>query len=118
MVSIMSSINFCTSGLRRSALSSGRPRSRSTGCPIRATFRIDMNEDYRMHVHDDSWSFRFCPRCGGGLESRLLKAGDPERLVCTACEFVFYLDPKVAVGTIITNERGHILLVRRAIEPG
>ena len=48
----------------------------------------------------------------------MLKAGDPERLVCTRCEFVFYLDPKLAVGTIISDERGRVVLVRRAIEPG
>ena len=63
-------------------------------------------------------SFRFCPVCGGELESRLLKASEPERLVCRLCEFVFYLDPKVAVATIVTDARGHVLLVRRAIEPG
>ena len=62
--------------------------------------------------------FRFCPVCGGELESRLLKATEPERLVCRACAFVFYRDPKVAVATIITDDNGHILLVRRAIEPG
>ena len=72
-----------------------------------------------MHPHhDDSPGYRFCPRCGMSLESRLLKAGEPERLVCIGCEFVFYLDPKVAVGTIIENDQGDILLVRRAIEPG
>ena len=32
--------------------------------------------------------YRFCPRCGGPLETRSLKAGDPERLVCAACGFV------------------------------
>ena len=85
---------------------------------MRATFRIDMIEDYRMHPHDDGAGFRFCPRCAAELESRLLKAGEPERLVCGGCAFVFYLDPKVAVGTIIADTRGHILLVRRAIEPG
>jgi len=31
---------------------------------------------------------------------------------------VFYLDPKVAVGTIIRDDRGDIVLVPRAIEPG
>ena len=62
--------------------------------------------------------FRFCPLCGGPFESRLLKAGEPERLVCSRCGFVFYLDPKVAVGTIIRDEAGDIVLVRRAIEPG
>ncbi len=42
------------------------------------------------------------------------------RLVCTsaACGFVFYLDPKVAVGTIIRMPDGGIVLVKRAIEPG
>jgi len=63
-------------------------------------------------------AFRFCPMCGGALESRSLKAGDPDRLICAACGYVFYLDPKVAVGTIIADADGRILLVRRAIEPG
>lgn len=63
-------------------------------------------------------SYRFCPHCGGTLESRLLKASEPERLVCTACGFVFYIDPKVAVGTIVADEAGRVVLVRRAIEPG
>lgn len=67
---------------------------------------------------EDSAVYRFCPRCGQVLQRRLLKAGDPERLVCDTCGFVFYLDPKVAVGTIIRSESGHLVLVRRAIEPG
>ena len=71
-----------------------------------------------MHSHEPA--FTYCPVCGSGLEPRLLKAGEPERLVCRtdACGFVFYLDPKVAVGTIILDGAGRILLVRRAIEPG
>jgi ADP-ribose pyrophosphatase YjhB (NUDIX family) len=63
-------------------------------------------------------TFRFCPACGGGLESRSLKTGDPDRLVCTRCGYVLYLDPKVAVGTIIDDGEGRVVLVRRAIEPG
>jgi len=62
--------------------------------------------------------YRFCPSCGGALESRLLKSGDPPRLVCSSCGFVFYLDPKVAVGTIIRVADSRLVLVRRAIEPG
>jgi 8-oxo-dGTP diphosphatase len=62
--------------------------------------------------------YRFCPACGGGLQQRSLKAGDPDRLVCAACGFVFYLDPKVAVGTIIETPDARLVLVRRAIEPG
>ncbi len=48
----------------------------------------------------------------------MLKAGDPSRLVCAGCGFVFYLDPKVAVGAVIVDGVGRVLLVRRAIEPG
>ena len=70
-----------------------------------------------MHMHDER-PYSFCPMCGGELEPRSLKAREPERLVCVRCGFVFYLDPKVAVGTIITDDQGRILLVKRAIEPG
>jgi len=75
---------------------------------------MDMEQDYTVFTE----SLRFCPQCGGTLESRLLKATEPERLVCTRCAFVYYIDPKVAVGTIISDDRGRIVLVRRAIEPG
>ena len=71
-----------------------------------------------FHTHDDAPDYRFCPRCGGGLERRLIRPTEPERLVCARCGFVFYLDPKVAVGTIIRTTSSHLVLVRRAIEPG
>ena len=70
-----------------------------------------------IHPHHDP-PYRFCPICGGALEHRLLKAGEPERLVCTACGDIFYLDPKIAVGTIIRVDDDRIALVRRAIDPG
>jgi 8-oxo-dGTP diphosphatase len=70
-----------------------------------------------VHPHDTP-VYRYCPVCGGPLESRVLKATEPKRLVCETCGFVFYLDPKLAVGTIITDDEGRIVLVRRAIEPG
>jgi 8-oxo-dGTP diphosphatase len=71
-------------------------------------------------MHDDAHRFRFCPRCGAALEQKLLKPTEPERLVCTGagCGFVFYLDPKIAVGTIIDTGEGRLVLCRRAIEPG
>jgi 8-oxo-dGTP diphosphatase len=70
-----------------------------------------------MHPHDER-PYSFCPMCGGGLEPRAIKQNEPERLVCVQCGFVFYLDPKVAVGTIINDGSGRIVLVKRAIEPG
>ena len=71
-----------------------------------------------LDPHDDSHAYRFCPRCGGALERRVVKTGEPERPVCARCGFVFYLDPKIAVGTIIQSQHGRLVLVRRAIEPG
>ena len=71
-----------------------------------------------MAGSDDQRMFRFCPHCGGPFAARILKAGDPARLVCDACGFVFYLDPKVAVGTIIRTNDHEIVLCRRAIAPG
>ena len=62
-------------------------------------------------------SYKFCPLCGGLLENRLLKAGDPERLVCTACGYVYYIDPKLAVLALVPYEGG-LVMVRRSIEPG
>jgi ADP-ribose pyrophosphatase YjhB (NUDIX family) len=59
---------------------------------------------------------RFCPRCAGALEAKSLKASEPSRLVCAACGFVFYLDPKVAACTICLLDGG-IVLLRRSIEP-
>ena len=50
IVSIMSSISFCRSGCFSSAGSTGRARARSTGWPMRATFRMDMKEDYRLRA--------------------------------------------------------------------
>jgi len=44
-----------------------------------------MIKNYTMH--DEAHAFRFCPRCGGALERKLLKSTEPERLVCAACEF-------------------------------
>jgi ADP-ribose pyrophosphatase YjhB (NUDIX family) len=60
--------------------------------------------------------FRFCPRCGSGFESRTLKQGEPPRLVCAACNKVFYLDPKVAACAIFLVD-GSIVLLKRGIEP-
>ena len=38
--------------------------------------------------------------------------------MCARCGFIYYLDPKVAVGTIIRTPSDRLVLVRRAIEPG
>jgi ADP-ribose pyrophosphatase YjhB (NUDIX family) len=92
--------------------------ARSSGEPG-ASF--DRHDNERVsHAHDLEPPFRFCPVCGSSLEPRVLKVTEPTRLVCTrpSCGFIFYLDPKVAVGTVIRMPDDRIVLVRRAIEPG
>ena len=120
MVSIMSSMSFWTSGDMIAAGSMGLALSRSTGCPMPRDFQNRHSAELYCAVPTPPMSetFRFCPSCGGSLATRSLKSGDPDRLVCERCGFVFYLDPKVAVGTIIADAEGRIVLVKRAIEPG
>ncbi len=70
-----------------------------------------------MEVEYRPSEYSFCPRCGDRLEARLLKAGDPERLVCGSCSFILYLGPKLVAGAIFELDGG-ITLVQRDIEPG
>ena len=57
---------------------------------------------------------RFCPRCGAGL--RLEGRADGRRW-CAACEFVHYVDPKLAVVALVEDEAGRLLYVQRDHEP-
>lgn len=67
------------------------------------------------HPHGDI-NYRFCPVCAHPLQTQVIKSTEPGRLVCSRCGYVFYLDPKVAVGTIGAID-GKIILLKRGIEP-
>jgi 8-oxo-dGTP diphosphatase len=71
--------------------------------------------DHQAHFHGHI-DYRFCPRCGGGLEKRVVKSNEPTRLVCQACAFIFYQDPKVVAGTVFMLNGG-IVLLKRGVEP-
>ena len=58
--------------------------------------------------------FKFCPKCGNNLVSKIIRTHD--RLVCSSCGFVFYQNPKPAVGIYILNG-DKVLLAKRAIDP-
>jgi ADP-ribose pyrophosphatase YjhB (NUDIX family) len=60
--------------------------------------------------------YRFCPRCGHGLEPRLLSPREEPRPACSACGLVVYLDPKLAACTAFMLDGG-IVLLRRAHAP-
>ena len=64
-----------------------------------------------------SSEYNFCPRCAGRLEERVVKHGEPERLVCESCGFIFYLGPKLVAGALFEMDGG-VVLVQRDIEPG
>src|ERR1043165_7083560 len=73
----------------------------------------EAHEHHHAHGHVE---YRFCPRCGGGLEKRIVKANEPKRLVCSACSFIFYQDPKVVASTIFMLNGG-VVLLKRGGEP-
>jgi ADP-ribose pyrophosphatase YjhB (NUDIX family) len=75
----------------------------------------DHHQAHHAHAHGHV-EFRFCPKCGGNLDTRIVKVSEPRRLVCQACSFIFYQDPKVVAGTLFTLNGG-IVLLRRGVEP-
>lgn len=59
---------------------------------------------------------KFCPSCGAATEIRV-PAGDTRlRAICTRCETIHYVNPKMVLGTIPIWQ-DQVLLCRRAIEP-
>jgi 8-oxo-dGTP diphosphatase len=56
----------------------------------------------------------FCPNCGAPMADRFVFGRI--RRACTKCGFVFFREPKLAVGAVVERE-GRVLLVRRAVDP-
>ena len=75
----------------------------------------DHHHGRHAHSHGQI-DYRFCPKCGGGLDNKIVKSNEPRRLVCQACSFIFYQDPKVVAGTVFTLNGG-IVLLKRGVEP-
>ncbi len=70
--------------------------------------------DKEKEISDKFEVIKFCPRCGGHLEKRILDG--IERPVCKDCNFVFYLNPTPAAAVVILNDT-KVLFVKRAFEP-
>src|SRR5512144_3224442 len=70
-----------------------------------------------MTSHPHSFG-RYCMQCGQALAPAVPPGDTRERLVCSSCALVHYINPRPVAGTIpVRRETGHILLVRREIEP-
>ncbi len=59
---------------------------------------------------------RFCSGCGQPLAPQYVVVEQRERLVCTVCEEIHYINPKVVAGVVPTRD-GRAWLLRRAIQP-
>lgn len=57
--------------------------------------------------------FRFCPSCGA--EDFVVHTEKSKR--CGRCGFTYFLNPSASTVAVIENERGEVLVVRRAKEP-
>jgi 8-oxo-dGTP diphosphatase len=56
----------------------------------------------------------YCPQCGTSLVK--LERFGRFRPVCPGCDWIFFSNPRVAVGVLIEKD-GKVLLVRRAVNP-
>jgi ADP-ribose pyrophosphatase YjhB (NUDIX family) len=63
-------------------------------------------------------SLNFCSRCGGPLNFGFVDGENRERLACSTCGFVAYVNPRLVVSTIPVTDDGRVVLLRRGIEPG
>ena len=59
---------------------------------------------------------KFCSECGAAVEKTIPEGDTRLRAVCSGCETIHYVNPKVIAGTLpIWQEQ--VLLCKRAIEP-
>ncbi len=60
---------------------------------------------------------KFCSRCGSAeIESKIPDGDNRARFCCPDCDIIFYENPKIVTGCVVTHE-DKVLLCKRAIEP-
>ena len=57
--------------------------------------------------------FRFCPKCG----SEYFEVNNFKSKHCSNCGFTYYQNPSSATAAFIQNDKGELLVVRRAKDP-
>ena len=91
--------------------------------------RIELSQNQRMQGIIDGWyrnqksgmkrtmehnEFTYCPHCATPLVRTT--RFNQIRPVCPSCDYVYFLDPKVAVIAFVTHAN-RLLLIRRAVRP-
>ncbi len=61
-------------------------------------------------------SWKWCPRCRGGLVEAVPEGDEKERLVCGECGLVIYDNPAPCACAVVLR-RGKVMLTKRAVEP-
>ncbi|GAB5449738.1 MAG: NUDIX hydrolase [Halioglobus sp.] len=59
---------------------------------------------------------KYCSSCGKRVVLEIPQGDDRERHVCSSCDLIHYVNPRVIVGCLPIYE-GRVLLCKRAIEP-
>jgi ADP-ribose pyrophosphatase YjhB (NUDIX family) len=62
-------------------------------------------------------NLRHCSRCGSPLSYGPLPNETRDRLACDDCGFIAYINPRLVVTTLPVTDEGHVILLRRGIEP-
>jgi ADP-ribose pyrophosphatase YjhB (NUDIX family) len=63
-------------------------------------------------------SLNYCSRCGSPIQLGPVAGEDRDRLACSNCGHIAYVNPRLVVTTFPITEDGEIVLIRRGIEPG
>ena len=58
----------------------------------------------------------FCSQCGAAVSLKIPAGDNRERSVCSACDTIHYVNPRIIAGCLVTSG-DRVLLCKRAIEP-
>lgn len=73
---------------------------------------LEYNCCYMNSAFIDEVDFPFCPKCGKSFTKM-----SSRNTLCKSCGLDLYINPRPCNAIIIADDRGRILLVKRAIEP-
>jgi ADP-ribose pyrophosphatase YjhB (NUDIX family) len=63
-------------------------------------------------------SLNYCTNCGGELQLGPVDGEERDRLTCSSCGHIAYVNPRLVVTCLPITESGEIVLIRRGLQPG